>query len=411
MNQIQTFFTQHGIGVAYHTPIRVGAAYLGDPAAAGGDYLGDLTHKLENYEHTIQFDGGFWSASMQFQATQTDVDDWLESGLGRHIVARSRAGQTIWEGFVNRVEIGFGGLSITFGPLLEIVNRVQAIYTPYDPAGVLSGLRLATAWAEDSTSINSYGIYSETISAGEVTEEQAELHRDRRLQSLSRPAKAKDWINSGGSTLNVRIDCLGYVHRLGVYSYANADTGLVNVSDKIASILAYEPNSMFILTPDPQLIDATDFAGVDANTLQVAIYTDETTAWEAIKPLVEVGDTNGNRWAFGIYEDREPVYRQAETELAYLQRLRDPKQRITLTNGVEVNPWDVRPGKWIQFSDLLVGLSTVEDIAADPRATFIESVSYRAPWSIQLSGQKDRRLDQRLGRFGLVGTGGTTGVE
>ncbi len=74
--------------------------------------------------------------------------------------------------------------------------------------------------------------------------------------------------------------------------------------------------------------------------------------------------------------------------------------------GGFVDPWDVKVGEWIQFTDLDVcqTLST-DSFRDDSRMMFIEGLSYTAPYTLQISGGKVDTLTQQLNKLGLGSIG------
>lgn len=371
------------------------------PLVSGGAYIGRLSSAIESYNHSIEAMGGYWSADVSINLQESAVDDWMADGLGRHIVAVGSEGLEAWAGFVNRIDVSIGGLSVTVGPLLDITNKVRSVYSLLEPTGLLKGAQFATAWAEDADSQAKYGVFESEININDTDSDTADVMAATYLAERAWPEVSKDFVTSGGTAPKVRLECLGYVHMLGVYTYEDLTTeGLDNASDIIATVIAADPNGFL----------STDTSRIDTNATQIPAYVQQATAWDVIKGIVALGDEDANRWLFGIYEDRIPTYAAIPSAVEYTQRLRDQRQAVRTPTGVEVRPWQVRPGKWLQFTDLLVGRPLGEDLSTDPRVMFVESVNFDAPYTVRLQGQKAGRFDQRLARLGLSGQGGLSGV-
>jgi len=370
-----------------------------EPLVKGGGYLFDVTGKESGYQHTIQALGGYWSASFTIQASQNEIEDWIDGGLGRHIEVYDEGQVKIWEGFVDSVDGNLGGLSVTRGPLMDVANRVSLVYSTVDTSTSppTMGVRARTATVNDTDSQSRYGIIERVLSAGGVSSSIVEDIRDTYLAEHKEPQTSQQ-VNIGGSSseASVTVNCLGYVHWLAAYTYSNTTTGTQNLSTKLQNILATDPNSIF----------STDYSKITTNTLQVAAWeNDDDVAWGLVKGLVAKGDASSNRYLFGIYNDRQARYEAMPTEIAYQQRLSDPEMRIETLDGQRVFPWNVLPGKWLFISDFLIGRVTASDLRFDPRALFIESVTYTAPWGLQVSGGKTDKLAQRLAQLGLSGVG------
>jgi hypothetical protein len=172
----------------------------------------------------------------------------------------------------------------------------------------------------------------------------------------------------------------------------------MDASEKIIAVLQATPNLAWL---------AYDTDNVDPNTVQVHHYEDGfNLAWAIIKDIVARGGTTNERWIFGIYNDLEAHYEAAPTDVEYVQRLSDPKVRIETTSGGEVYPWNVKPGKWLEFPDFLIGKTQPAELREDARMLFIEGITYRAPYTLEIRGGDVDRLSQLLGQLGLTGIGG-----
>lgn len=387
----KSYSTAHRLSVAVHEPL-----------ASGTDFLFELSSQINSYEHDVEAMGGYWSARMQMTDRQNVLEDWYENGLARRIVTYSPDGEPIWEGFVNEISISMGGLSIRLGPVIDIANKVKLVYSTFDTtsSAPVAGIRAETAYAENSTSQDTYGILTTVLSSGGATATTATELRDEYLRLYAVPQVDQERKFGGGSnTPSITLDCLGYVHYFDTYKYnQTVSSGTQNLSVKLAAILAAEPNTFVNHST----------ALIATNTTAVPAYeNDDKTAWALIKDLVAMGDVSDNKYVFGVGTDRYCAYGAIPTEAEYFQRLADPGQKVYASNGMIIQPWAVQPGKWILATDFLIG--RVADSAAiedDPRAMFIESVVFRHPNQISLRGAKVRRLDQKLARLGLAGIGG-----
>jgi len=52
----------------------------------------------DSYSHVVNAFGGYWSASMSFVVSETDMNDWMENGIGRHVEVYGDKLNKIWEG-------------------------------------------------------------------------------------------------------------------------------------------------------------------------------------------------------------------------------------------------------------------------------------------------------------------------
>lgn len=367
-----------------------------DPLVKSDNFIENINSTQNTYRHTINTFGGYWDASFTISDKQEKLENWLSDGLGRHIEVFDEAQNKIWEGFINEIRLGLGGLQVTRGPLLNIGNRVRLMYSTVDTttSPPIVGIRTTTAISNDTDSQSLFGIINKILSSGGTTSTDADEIVSNYLAEYTQPDTSQSLTNQR-SSLNVQVSCLGYFHWLN-YPYNNTTTGTQNLSTKIEAILGDDPNGFI----------SSDFSKITANTLQVpAFENDNDIAMGLIKGLVSLGDTSDNRHTFGIYSDRIAEYEAIPTDIAYQNRLSDPEQRIETLTGKRVNPWNVLPARWLFIPDFLIGQSIPDNLRDDPRSIFIESVTYTAPWGISIQGGKTDRLSQKLARLGLGGIG------
>jgi hypothetical protein len=371
-----------------------------EPLTQGGRFL-YRTVRPTNYTHTHQANGGFWSASFTLEGQQGNIDDWLNNGLGRHIVVYGDALTVAWEGFVNEIVIPYSNLTINAGPFMDIANKISAFYSTIDTSVLppTVGYRASLAAASNTDSQALYGIQEKVLTLGATNSTNATIVRNAYLESLAYPAISKSWATGSPAPLHVELKCLGYVHWLNNYVYnQTATTGTAPTSTKILSILAANPNIATV----PFGTSRIDVPSTPAN---VCVYEyDSVPAWTLIQDCVAQADgaTPPNRWLFGVYEDRNAYYTQAPTEIEYTQRLSDPAQRILTPNGAPISPWAVRPGKWLRFPDFLLGTAQ-DSLPQDKGAMFLETVTYTAPNQLQLTEGQTGDIAQLLNQLGLGG--------
>lgn len=342
--------------------------------------------------------GGYLTCDFSVGADLAMIEDWLQTGLGRHIEIWDDAAVQVWEGYVSQLTINVSGLGITHGPLLQSANRVRLGYSTIDTTTQppVMGERVFTTTINNTTAQAKYGIIAKDLSTGGCSAASAAQIAAQFLAENAWPPTTKQWANSGGA-LSLSIACLGYYTRLNYAYNQTVTTGTQNLSDKLVAIIAADPNDIVLTTN----------ATIATNTLAVPAYeNDDVEAWSLIKSLVAMGDTSYNRYLFGVYEGQKVIYAAAPSTVEYYQRLSARDQRVETQDGTEVAPWRVKPGKWLLFPDFLVGTTaSTYALRQDPRAMFIESMTYTAPWGLQLSGSKAETLPQRLAQLGLSGIG------
>jgi len=369
------------------------------PLWRSGSNPWEITQQNRDYEHTVEAVGGYWSARFTIRGGRSLIDDWLQDGLGRHVEVFDHSLTKIWEGFVNRVDANYGPLAATRGPLLDIANRVWVSYSSieYDEDNnPIVGTREETTRNNDTDSQALWGIVPKLLSSGGLEYGQAEVIRDTYAANHALPRTSKRFRSDSKADTSVTVDCLGYVRWMN-WVYALTTGGNMDASAKIIDVLGDTPNVAWL---------AFDTTHVDSNPLQVPAWEDESKlAWSVIKDTVVRGDASYNRWLFGIYNNLEAWYHAAPTTVEYQQRLSQPKPTVEHIDGHEIYPWQVRPGKWLMFPDFLIGQAPSLDLREDPRAMFIESVTFRAPDVLDMRGGSVDTVDALVAQLGLLGVG------
>jgi len=395
-----------GLSIAIYKPTIGAGTY-----APAGEYLHTLTNEYSSLTFTIAALGGYWEASFNIQGNLDFVEDWIANGLARHATIYDHAQNVCWDGFVNTVKANVGALSVTRGPLTDVANRVMVTFSERDTGmnPPTAGARAFTTLAQDATSISLYGIMEAFVEGGEldngvgVTE--ADFLRDSYLEGHKLPETSKMLSMEQSTQPSVTVECAGYVHRLNYPYNQIVNAATITVSTKVGYVLDGDPGDGASIG-DPNNIFTSANASIGVNGLLASRYeNDSSLAWEVLKDIAARGDAARGRWLIGVYAGQRLVYTAAPDTLEYEQRLHDAHQRITAVSGAEVRPWNVLPGKWLMFTDFLIGRVQPTTLREDPRAMFIESMTYSAPYGLQLSGVKVGTLNQVMAQLGLGGVG------
>lgn len=378
-------YDRTGIGISYGDPVwKVGRR----------DILGSLTTEINEYGHKLSAFLGPASANIGFMATPAEQDTWAVEGLGRTIYAADHYQAGIWEGFVNEIFLTRGAVQVKIGPLLEIGNRIRAVYDEIDTSSTppTSLGRTETTIAEDLRSQARYGVLEQIISVGQVETTLAEQLRDSHLR-IRKNAKSSLTINLDEvSEPKISLSCLGLGDLLDVYIYESlAGSGTQTVTDRIKDILASDPNGLFLIERvQENLFAIQEFEG------------DYPTGLSSLKELVTIGDANDDRWIMYIKPGREFVYRPAGTQIDYTWSVVENAMRNRAGN--EIMPWTVEAGRWLRIKDFMTGVPNPDDIYEDTRAVFLEAVHFSAPNKITFEGGYVNTITQWLAKLGLGGS-------
>jgi hypothetical protein len=411
-----TFLSSSGLSIVVYRPLIL-----------GGDHIGDFTEDVNSYTHTISASGGFTSASFTTTGNEIFAGDWLEYGLGRHIVVHGSSLEIVWEGFVNQIEIDMGGVSFSRGPLTNLGNRVMGTFTEIiqyeDGREDVTGGANETLVVDNEDSQSRYGIWEKIINVGTALPIEADYTRDLFLVENCNP-EGIPTINLGGTgEISITVQCRGYIDWLDyIYNVFPPETPITDnysVSSSPSSSVSASPSAgmigwmpliwasdkiIAILEEDPNHIIDTFYDKIYFNgVIVLAQELDNRTAKTIIDEILTLGGGNDDRWTFGIYANRKPVYQQIPTEVEYIYHKNAFNQAIETISGDILKPWNILPCKWIAVPDVLsskgINVSTIDD----PRIFFAEEVTYTAPDQLSISGAKVRKLEQYLAKLGLGG--------
>ncbi len=346
-----------------------------------------LTSELDSYTDTSVALGGYDSATITMRLSRDEIESWLENGLGRHIECNSPSDEKRWEGFVDEISASIGALSITRGPFLNIANKIKVRYSDYT-----TGVSSSTATASNTASQDKYGIRYKILSAGRCSSATAIRIRDTYLLENAWPESNQTIVKGGDLTMT--LTCKGYRYLLD-YPYNEATTTAYTLREKLIDVVADVPTSD---------IFSTIITNIDANTLSVnQLENTDKLGWDIIKELVAMGgDSSNDRAIFGIYNERVPFYSLIPSTTEYQMRLSDIGINVMSNVGARVEPWDVKPGKWLEFTDFMAG-ANYSTFRQNPRYMFLESVTFTAPNDVSFTGGKADQLPARLAKLGLGG--------
>lgn len=352
--------------------------------------------KINAYAQESRLIGGYYSADIQFTASEETINDWTQSGINRHIETTNPNLVKIWEGFVNQIEVVFGENTYSIGPLVDIGNKVRVDYSAIDYSVYppTFGIQTYTDYASNATSQGLYGIWEKIQSISGATDTEAQQIRDTYVNDplLAFPPVSSRLTLEGSNQPTITLKCLGYWHYLKAYYYTNNATGQIDISQQIQDVLAADVNSVF----------STDYSKITSNMVQVTDgIAQEVIAEGLMKRLNSIGDASDNAYAIGFYNDRVLYYEVLPTTVAYQKRR---GKRITDNLGGIIQPWDVKPARWLFQPDMLVGRHppiTAETLGNDPRAILIDTVKYSTPYGLNITGKKFSQLDQMLAKNGL----------
>lgn len=368
-----------------------------DPPWRGGNFIRTYNEAVSGYSHTMAAIGGFLTCDFSIDdQPYTNLEDWVENGLGREVKIKTGSGEKVFEGFIDQLEFSVEGFHVTYGPMMDIGNKVVLMFSTIDwsSGSAVTGIRGISNEVNDISSQNKYGILNKILSTGGIQLDLVDELTQLATKKISKPSKSEELsFSKTSSTFSIRVSVKGWGAFLEKFPYNNNSYGQVNISDKIAAIIAAEPNHLF------------SSGGIALNTLQNSQYeNDNSIAWSILKGMMAYGDANFNRYILGTYEDRKVVYQKVEDEFKYYRPLKENLTSVLDSQGNTIDPWLVRPGNWVKIMDLMPTAKFENDFDG-LNSMFIESLSFKEPGSLSLNGSSAFKLEQRLAQLGISGIG------
>lgn len=366
-----------------------------------------FTHEVLSYQHNIDIDGGFKDAKIELMVSRSRGLEWLAAGVAGHVVVTGPASDVIFEGFINTIKYDYGGFSVSIGPLLDVCNRVSVVYTPYVDISVdppETGEATETTIAEDTDSQHWYGIQEEIVSGGTLVDDatvggggtnEAEEIRDAYLEENKIPPVEHDFSTGGEAEVKITLTLEGYYRFFERYIYNSSATGYLQIPTKIQNIIAADPNSLFSSNYD-HINDDTEFL-----LLSKANETDNRTAQDILEEMVSLGTANDEKTYIAVYEDRVVYYDKVGSEVAYSYIIQDNQYRLTDIYGNTIEPWNIRPGGLVRFSDAMPVSHSAPTAREEIGVMLITGVSYQAPLEFRLRGTRLSRVKQLLAKKGI----------
>lgn len=181
--------------------------------------------------------GGFWACSFTMHDTLLDLLQFLDSGLGRHVLCKNEYGGIDFEGFINTMILTMPtGIRLRIS-LDSVANEIRVRYK--DAAGAFA----RSAEATDADSQDRFGIKELTLSAGQLTATSIANNLATMVLRRKRwPKKAVEALSLGGGRppemASMEVNCLGYIHTLEWRTYnQTASTGTQSADLQLADII------------------------------------------------------------------------------------------------------------------------------------------------------------------------------
>lgn len=308
---------------------------------------------ISAYTHETVLVGGYRTASVTFNSTVTTADEWLQTGIGRHIESYSERGNKVWEGIVNEIVLSIGSRAIKVGPLLKVANEIMVGFQHPNygiPGDIIAGTYDETEWADNSFSKIRYGVLQEVVSGGSGELEEMDALRDELLLTRGEPVVSEDISSGTGTTvISVTLNCVGYVRMLERQVY----------------LLIYQPGMLFIDLSEKinAILDANQFF-VDSRSIKRDIQTSgievppeeekNRTAWGIINDHISKS-SKSEQIKIGMYQDMTFALQVLVEDIIYWRKA--GSSLIYDEQGNRVLNSEVIPGASMRMNDFSTPIS------------------------------------------------------
>lgn len=366
-----------------------------------GLLLGDIL----NYSHTLGREGLYQDAQFSMAASRSSAESWFAYGLGRDIKVRNESGGVVFRGFVNQISYNVGGVSAKIGPLIDVVNRIYAPYTPLFilPTQTVAGNQTELPAIQDVTSQGKYGVWEGVTDVGSCLVDPStgynEGYQAQQVYLAQFKSPIIEWTTSAPGDISIQLDCLGYYYWFGAYLYQNRTIApaTTTLSAKMAAILAANVN--------PSVISSST-ANIGTNaTLTIDKTSGYKRAKDEIASVVTAGDALFNIWWAYLNSMNELCYSAIDTSYPeYTVTTLDSRRSVKNIRGEDVAPWNILPGKLAFLPDWMLAISGPPGVyGSDIRLGIIDQVRFTAPYDFTVSTTRLNKFQSLMDRKGLGG--------
>lgn len=323
--------------------IKYSRAYTDYKGTAGSAITNPLVG-ISDISFSSTLFGGYDAANI---IVTTNMTDSLVSGpkIGREIRIYNVYGIQVWEGFINRVIVQSFSGQMTYGPVLEISNYVNLLYTEFGGSEMETGFRsIGTPAVRQS--LADWGRMSEIVSSpailgaegSEMANEAGDMC-DAITNLLATPKQEFSIVSPGIKGNIITYECLGYFHltKKAIADYYYSEIEPAPADTVIMSPMRQEMPGFF------REIDIKSQAG----KYTLVLYNDKA---ESAYAFLETMYSNLSAQAlyafsFGVYDNRSVVlYENVKPRLPDISV--SAKTGEIYSPGRRRSPPVIRPGMW-----------------------------------------------------------------
>jgi hypothetical protein len=338
-------------------------------AADPPSFVDNVTGLAQGWRRSTRATGGYWLGSFQISGENIGreyLEWWYNNYLGNYFEEQT-FGLTSWEGLVYEMNLTLDG--IRYRRTLDkewFHNRINVYYRD-------ANVQANAGWSEDIDSSGKYGEMNYIDTIGEATAAGAAAIILTRLEDYAHPrSRMVGGLEFSEGPRRMTADQL----QVTVAGYIST----MNWRYREASISATAAD-----TAITTLVGASEFvtAGtIDTNALSIdADCTTPQRLWDLCEDIILQGDSVGNRWVGGVYEDRQFDYNAAATTVGYYIRGGD----LFDGAGQRVTPSLLKPDFIVRNANAPSGGTPIGgNVWDDPRNAWITEVEFIAPDGLRL---------------------------
>lgn len=315
-------------------------------------------------------------AKFDLVGSRRDLLYWFDNALGAHFLEKW-AGATSYAGMVYTLRLVFPRYVLTRS-FEGMYNQIAIRYAPDSKTAEAD-----TAFLTDDDSVALYGNKSLIVQAGVYMSSTAAAQYRANLLALLAWPKARlvevdTGVERGRAKLEVEVRGYGHTLTWRYYQHDNSETSS-DVDGEITATLG-----------SPDYVTIGDIA---TNTLSVpedTINEDSVVTWDRLKALIAIGGSAGEYMLGGCFQGSEFKYFAVDMGSPKYDQELENRAVAAFDPGSKavVEPAMVQPGGILFVRDILGGRPVASPLINDPRATFIESVTYNRN-GVAIRGSRD----------------------
>lgn len=351
--------------------------------------------------------GGFMNASATVLDTESNAPRYL-SMLGGDVWITRSSGETVWEGFVNKISYTGGRANTVVGPVLDMANRIQIAYsrivTGVEGEGPSSK---RTVWAEDEVSQSEWGLLEAVLSGGEMSDGEAAKALELAIRQMSNLPRQIDlspiYESEKQRVVTITIECAGYYQLLDkrYVGWTQEELQFFSENNYIPEYL----DISLLIQPFFSPYKIMKPWGLQTTGLTRSELFDQKPArqqaeeWVALLSTVDSGlpGDSGYGWLFGVFHDRTAILRPLERPPTPTC-LADTGRGIIVDGVTGTTEVHVYPGDWLGIKE---SVGQGQRLISPNDMYAIESTEYNLDGRVTINEQTHDYLDRLLKGRGI----------